>query len=221
VIRALALKELRECAGVTAIGLLAFAWLLVNQTGLPIIPLGAVRVRNTIPFLTDDFNKYFATISAGLAVFLALRQSAWEFGDRIYDFLLFRPIQRMRLFSIKIVVGIAITLFCSCLPIILYAIWARVPGNTPTPFLAAMTATSWLFWVSLPTIYLGAFLSGIRPGQWFGTRLLPLIGAGGWAIICTQSILPIWGAGFTVLLIAAADYALIKSVSYFVYTRDY
>ena len=220
-IRALAVKELRECAGMTAIGLLAFFWLLINQTGLPIIPLGAARVRNTVPFLTDDFNRYFATISAGLAVLLGLRQSAWEFGHRIYDFLLFRPIRRMRLFSIKIGVGIAVTLVCSSLPILLYAIWAKAPGNTPTPFLVAMTSTSWFFWISLPTIYLGAFLSGIRPGHWFGTRLLPLVGAGGWVIICNQTILPVWGGGFTVLLMAIANYVLIESIGYCVYTRDY
>ena len=28
-------------------------------------------------------------------------------------------------------------------------------------------------WFSLPVAYLGAFLTGVRPARWFGTRLLP------------------------------------------------
>ena len=41
-----------------------------------------------------------------------------------------------------------------------------------------MTAWAWQLWLCMPLVYLGAFLSGIRPARWFGTRLMPLVAAG-------------------------------------------
>ena len=38
-----------------------------------------------------------------------------------------------------------------------------------------MTESAWQRALLMPLLYLGAFLSGLRPARWFGTRLLPLI----------------------------------------------
>ena len=38
-----------------------------------------------------------------------------------------------------------------------------------------MTGVWWKGWLTMTAIYLGGFLSGIRPGRWHGTRLLPLV----------------------------------------------
>ena len=40
-----------------------------------------------------------------------------------------------------------------------------------------MTIPVWLTWLAVGLVYLGAFLSGIRPAAWWGTRLMPLAGA--------------------------------------------
>jgi len=36
---------------------------------------------------------------------------------------------------------------------------------------------AWRLALAMPLIYLAAFLSGLRPGRWLGTRLLPLAAA--------------------------------------------
>ena len=38
----------------------------------------------------------------------------------------------------------------------------------------------------MPLLYFGAFLSGIRPARWFGTRLLPLVAAGALAMLLPE-----------------------------------
>ncbi|MEI8229252.1 MAG: hypothetical protein WCH77_13460, partial [Planctomycetota bacterium] len=48
----------------------------------------------------------------------------------------------------------------------------------------AKKSFSWLGLI--PVVYLGGFLSGIRPGAWFGTRLFPLLGAGLFAVMILE-----------------------------------
>jgi hypothetical protein len=40
-----------------------------------------------------------------------------------------------------------------------------------------MTGATWRMTFLMLLLYLGAFLSGLRPARWFGTRLLPLAGS--------------------------------------------
>jgi len=68
-------------------------------------------------------------------------------------------------------------LIVMAVPILLHAWRAATPGNYASPFYWSMTAYMWHLWLSLVVLYLGSFLSGIRPGRWFGTRLLPLVSA--------------------------------------------
>jgi hypothetical protein len=41
-----------------------------------------------------------------------------------------------------------------------------------------MTTDCWKALGVISLLYFGAFLTGIRPGRWYGTRLFPLIAAG-------------------------------------------
>ena len=53
-----------------------------------------------------------------------------------------------------------------------------MPGKHASPFFWWMTATAWEAWGVIAIVYLAAFLAGIRPARWFGTRLLPLAAGG-------------------------------------------
>jgi hypothetical protein len=66
-------------------------------------------------------------------------------------------------------------------------------------------------------LYIGAFLSGIRPGRWFGTRLVPLAAAIGSAVIAVQS--PWFWVAFCVSLVAVA-FGLV-SIFHYVRSRDF
>lgn len=177
--KALALKELREVLGIAAIALACYAALTVNAMGakvfdwIPTMPRGTMGV----PFLDSGFAEMHILLSVVFAAALGFRQSAWESSRGTFLFLLHRPLRRHTVFLVKLAMGAAVLLICSGLPIVLYAWWAAIPGHHPGPFEWSMTGSAWRLTFLLPLLYLGAFLSGLRPARWFGTRLLPLIAA--------------------------------------------
>ena len=75
------------------------------------------------------------------------------------------------------------TLLLSVLPVVVYSVWAATPGNVAVPIRwsllqPALEACGWSV-----VIFLGAFLSGIRPAKWWWSRLWPLaatVGLGMW-----------------------------------------
>ena len=100
---------------------------------------------------------------------------------------------------------------------VLYAWWAAVPGHHPSPFEWSMTGRAWRLVFLMPLLYLGAFLSGLRPARWFGTRLLPLVAAA--VFLLLLNILPWWLLSF---LLAVLLYGMLAAnVCYVARTRDY
>jgi hypothetical protein len=177
--RALVWKELREVAGITALALGAYLALVASLMGAKVfewVP-GLPRGLQAVPFDGCGFTEPFVIISVVFAVALGFRQSAWESVKGTYLYLLHLPVGRNAVFLTKLAVGISLVLACAAAAILAYAAWAAIPGSQPAPFLWALTTNVWQLALLMPLLYLGAFLSGLRPARWFGTRLLPLVAA--------------------------------------------
>ena len=160
-LKALVLKELRETAGLAALGVLACAYALAALTGMQLLswqpnPIYEVHV----PFVDDKVLGFLAAIGSLLAVGLGLKQSAWESWQGTYIFLLHRPASRRAMFGTKLAVGAGLLLLVTGGMVLLYALWAARPGHHPSPFLWSMTIGAWRVWLSLPLLYLG------RVSQW-------------------------------------------------------
>jgi len=221
--KALAWKELREILGITAIALASYLALVANAMGakvfdwMPLMPQGTTG----IPFLDGGFSPIHTMISAIFAMALGFRQSAWESSRGTYLFLLHRPLPRETVFLIKLAMGAAVFVFCASLPILLYAWWALVPGHHPGPFEWSITGSTWQLMFLMLLLYLGAFLSGLRLGRWFGTRLLPLIGSL-LILVLLNDTLPQrswWHLGFPLIL--ALYGLLIANICFVARVRDY
>jgi hypothetical protein len=81
-----------------------------------------------------------------------------------------------------------------------------------------MTGSAFQCWLILPLFNLGAFASGIRPGRWFGSRLLPLFSVVVPAVVAL--ILPSWwllGLPLTCLTVSV----LVSNILWTAETRDY
>src|SRR5262245_25073831 len=177
-IKALAFKELRE---ILPIGILGLALQLVAVAALigmkpiaawlPLSQLGA-------PFDHHALAPPFGAVGVVFTLVLGFRQSAWETGQGTYKFLLHRPIRRDAIFLTKLGMGVGVYLLGTLMPLLLYACWAALPGHYPGPFEWSMTGFAWRLCFLMPLLYLGAFLSGLRPARWYGTRLLPLVACG-------------------------------------------
>lgn len=221
--KALAWKELREILVILAAALAWYMALTVNVMGakafnwMPVMPQGTMGV----PFLDGGFSSVHTLISGIFAIALGFRQSVWESSQGTYLFLLHRPLRRETIFLLKLALGAALFLLCASLPILLYAWWATLPGHHAGPFEWSMTGSTWQTMFLTLLLYLGAFLSGLRPARWLGTRLLPLIGAL-LIMVMLDTMLPVrawWHLGFPLSLALCG--LLIANICFVAHVRDY
>lgn len=214
--KALAIKELRESAGIVVLAVLGAIYLLGELTATPVVPWQGNRLYS-YPFVADGLTNDFWMLCGALAIALGFRQTAWELGQGSYFFLLHRPIERSRIFSTKLLIGGGLVLAFSAGFILIYALWAATPGHVPAPFDWRMTLAPWAGWAALPLLYIGAFLSGIRPGKWFGSRLIPLAAAIGFTALAEYSP---WLWGTVCISLIGIGFGLV-SIFYYVQARDF
>jgi len=231
-IRALAIKELRETAWIAAIGLAAYL-LVVGMAVSPSLERSVISVPGLnifaqiffgagtgqeFPFLGSGFVSAFGWISVVLVLALGYRQSLGESLGNTYGFLLHRPVDRTTVLVSKMLVGLSLFLAFAAVPVLLYAWWAATPGTHPSPFEWSMMSFTWKLWIAMPVLYLGAFTSGIRPGRWRGTRLLPLVAAVvAWLLAV---FLPLWPvSGLPILILATVLF--VASILWIGETRDF
>jgi hypothetical protein len=204
--RALIVKELRESVGLVAVTALAATWVLCNLWGVAITPLDS-REAVDMPFVDDELLYAAIPILGGtLAGLLALKQSAWEEMKGTFRYLLYRPVERRRVMLTKMAVALVVVMTLMAVFILLHAIWAAGPGRHPSPFFWSMTVPAWKTWFVLPVFYMGTLLTGMRPGRWYGSRLLPAA-TGGLAGFVLMAQLWVWvtivGSALVTLLLAA------------------
>ena len=218
--KALAWKELRETLGVVAAALAAYLMLVASLMGARVFDWfpGLPNGTNEIPFVGSEFTAFFTIVSVLFAVALGFRQSAWESARGTYLFLLHRPVRREAIFLLKLATGVGAFIVCASLPIVLYGLWADKPGRHASPFEWSMTQPAWQLVLEIPLLYLGAFLSGLRPARWFGTRLLPLLAAA--LLVILMEMIPWWWLlGFPLTLLLCALMA--ANVCFVARVRDY
>jgi hypothetical protein len=220
-IRALVLKELRENVGVAAVALALYLALVCNLTGLqffswvPMLP----RKGDEVPFLGPSFHGHFAYITAGLALALGFRQSVTESARGTYLFLLHRPLGRDAVFLTKLAAGAVLLIACAAVPILIYGAWAATPGHHPSPFAWSMTGFDWRITLVMSLVYLGAFLSGLRPARWWATRLLPLAASGMATLVLI--VIPLWWWVPGLLGVAVLDALWVTAICWVARMRDY
>lgn len=180
VLRPIALKELRETIGIAALGAL-FALYVVSTEMVGVFPWSD-RQDNSIPFLSEmgyspDDSTYASLIwvAVPMALALGLKQTAWETHNGTFLFLLHRPVPWRWVMATKVAVGILLYAAAMSVAVLVYALWAATPGTHASPFYWSMTISSWQGILTGVLVYLGSFISGLVPGRWYGSKLLPLV----------------------------------------------
>ena len=191
--KALAIKELRDVSLIVAAS--AFAFFVWTATVLaPSIPWIGYHGDVMIPFLTGEILGPLIIISSATAIGIGLRQSTCVLGESPSQFLLHRPIERWRLIAFKLFIGFAVVFVLTTTGVVVIFLRAALPGNIPAPFRVWMTTPAWIAIGCVSVVYHAAFLSGLRPARWFGSRLLPTIGilpfAFGIGVLSYWSLIP-------------------------------
>lgn len=173
----LVFKELRETAWMAAIALLVNLCTLGVAISDPPFHLLGERYVPGLVFSGSCHIESFLCIGAALAVAIGLWQTVGESARGTFPFLLHRPAGATKLIGTKLAVGAGWCLLVTALPLLLYGWWAATPANHPSPFSWSMMTPVWQAWPTVAVVYLAAFTAGLRPGRWYGTRLLPLVAA--------------------------------------------
>lgn len=132
---------------------------------------------DAIPFVSSGLTTWMLVIGGLAGVVFGFWQTIGESTRGTYPYLFHRPVSRETILLIKLGVGVALVLLIAGVPILGYAFWAATPGTNASPFFWAMTVAVWQLWIQLPIFYLAAFLSGLRPARWLGSRAVPLASA--------------------------------------------
>jgi len=216
-LKALLWKEVRDLRGWFVLAIVAQLYLAGVATGLDFGPL---RAGGGVPFVDDFVTYYFFFVAFVFAAVAGLWQTLLESLRGTWAFLLHRPAPRNQLFGVKLLVGGSATLIVATLPVMLYAVWAATPGRHSSPFFWSMSGWAWQAAVAVPIVYLGAFMSGLRPARWFGSLLFPLAGSF-LCLVLTQSLVATWAWPLGVPICLVVEALLVASIMYVAATRDY
>ena len=201
-------KELRQSAFV----------LLLGVAGILCGLVGFVEYTSLshLSLATGEAAFLAAWIAVPFAIALGLSQSI-EFNFRSSLFLLHMPITREQLIRAKLILGGTVLLICFGIPILAISIAYSMPVHGE-PFFWSMTGDLWRVAACSSMVYLAAFLCGIMPTNWFGTRLLPILGICLFGIAI--QIIPFWWLAAPPLILFV-DWLLLWTILHFAETRDY
>jgi hypothetical protein len=219
-IMALVRKELRELLPLAALALVA--QFIVISTAMHLGFRVITKVQPGIPFLDGDviWNAFF--VAGVFAVAAGLRQTMWESARGTFQFLLHRPVNRETIFAVKLAVGSAASALVLVVPLGLYSVWAATPGTHASPFFWPMSFWAWQLCLEMLPLYLGIFLSGLRPARWYGSRFIPFAASAAFVQIVMWSL----GMRFSWQVASVAtslviDAALVVAILYVAKSRDF
>lgn len=190
---ALLSKELRECGLYAGLALLALVQIVGSGMDLPLIPFLDSGRGQEIPFVPGyerTREVQFTTVAVIAAVVVGLHQTLWESWRQTTLLLLHRPLPRRQIFLAKLTSGGLLLIAITAVPLVIYSLWAATPGTHASPFYWSMTEPWWRSIAAALVCYLGAFLTGLRPAYWLGSRTWPAITAALLALILKFA--PIW-----------------------------
>jgi hypothetical protein len=227
--RALVRKELRQLLPLIVLAALAYGYMTFllclpelrdDIRKVPILDplsnvLGGGRSFVGSPFFTV-FDMPFRFISVILAISAGFLQTLGESRMGTSLFWIHRPVSRTGLVGVKLAVGLTVYIVLAATPIIFCAIWSAIPGHFPAPFEWSMTYKAWWILLDIGLLYLAAFLSGIRPARWFGSRLLPFV-AGLTLMIISMDYM----ADYFLLIVLISALAFFWAIIYVANSRDF
>ena len=215
--KALVFKELRDVLPIACIALLAYLACVASLMGYPV--LFDLFSAEEIPFLGGALNEFFVYIAIAFTIGLGLWQTVAENNRGTWLFLLHRPVGLRTIVGFKLAAGAGVYLLVSALPILIYAFWAATPRTHASPFAWWMTKEAWHIWFFMLPCYFAAFLTGIRPSRWFGTRLLPLLAVGLLSTLIATLTWDYWFLNHVAVILLCGMFSYI--IFYVAQTRDF
>lgn len=174
--RAIVWKELREGAKVGIPAFLVFVAASWLPTAINAFEVGG----NTITISPDPSLGIFQLAAALAASMIGITQLIRERrGDR-WAFLTHRPVDRSLVFWGKTVAGLAWYTIAVGLPTLALFFWRMQPSHQSTPWVPRLMLADLVDFIGGSAFYFAAQLVMLLHSRWFGSRVIPLVGAFAW-----------------------------------------
>lgn len=180
------------------------------------------RSEHSFPFRGESppMLAMFAIALFGIGV--GLWQSLAESSRQTWLFLLHRPVPRSRLLLVKWAYGAIGTLALVALGLGVGLWLSARPGSRPAPFEWVGVIPWWQAFFATTLFYSGAFLVGLRPAPWRGSRLLPLAALLGTSVVFNVETPAVWWwCGLMTLVMVGLHVVLVRLALTAAAGRDY
>lgn len=226
-LRAIAIKELRESGWIAALGGLLLFLSVLGEWGLhvddtpPFLRWASSRNAawiHAVPFHGEGWTTWVLAVGMIGGAVLGLWQTFGESVQGTWGFYLHRSMDKAALVLAKAGVGLAWLLLCLAVPLVIYAVWAAIPGTHASPFEWWMTGPVVRAWAFASVGHLAGFLCGLRPARWWVSRFFPALAVG---LLWLTVVIEPWTAWPAWLAILVADGLLIASIIEVTRERDW
>ena len=221
-------KELRENFKLAVIGTIVLTLLLLAAfrsytsllTNTDLTFSGGAYRDRLQPLLSEAFlipTGWFCAIFGAVIGFLQIHN---ERHRDLWAFLVHRPVTRTQIFLSKVTAGAALYSVAAGLPLLVFVLYARMPGHVAAPFEWAMALPACGFFLSGMAFYFAGMLVSLRQARWYASRGF---GLGVALLVCGAAIgIPAWHFWQTLLIafcgagvLAAAGWGAFQSGGYF------
>jgi len=137
---------------------------------------GDYRKMRWSPLLNSEIFQFLWIIPFGFAILLGFVQTLTDSFQGTWGYLLHLPPGRRWVISSKLLVGASAYLACNGLFLFGCLLNGFSRQTEVHPFQWSMINPYVQLMLIGLLIYLGTFLTGLRPARWYATRLLPLLG---------------------------------------------
>ncbi|WP_339911743.1 hypothetical protein [Symmachiella dynata] len=175
-------KELMETLPITVIALLIYGGTLLGNLidaiwkagGRPFDQLPANFSEYLAGRMPVDLEQGFWIMPLIFALALGLVQTLSDSVQGTWGYLMHLPPGRRKVIATKLTVGVTAYLSCTGLFILACVTVALRMSSPEYPLEWPMVSPYVQLMLIGVLIYLGTFLSGLRPARWYGSRLIPL-----------------------------------------------
>ncbi len=180
------------------------------------------RSGQTFPFRGESPPMLAMCTLALFAIGLGLWQTLAESSRQTWLFLLHRPVPRERLLLMKWAYGAAGLVGLMALGLGIGLWLSARPGGRPAPFEWVSVIPWWQAFFATTLLYSAAFLVGLRPAAWRGSRLFPLAAAFGMTVVFNvETPAAWWWCGLMTLLMVGLHLTFLRLALIAGAGRDY
>ena len=173
-ITALIWKELRSSSFVVGCSAVVYLFWWLGITGLGSMRFHFGTISETCELTEPEGIWPYLVLTGGFTTALGMSVTRSDSQGNLWQFALFRPLNRRTYLLTKMAVGCVLSGLVSAVPLVAYFAWAMQPGSLGAPWDWSFVVPAVSAWVWAPVTFLAALLSGLSEARWWWSKFWPM-----------------------------------------------